>query len=265
MEYPVLIIVPHGGCTPPEELSSVTALSDLDIFMYSDACANDIFSFGRYVAANITTDISRLFVDTDRPINEMPPSARDGVMKMDTPSGRPVYQPDMFPSGIAVSNILSRYYVSFHDRIRDALAGDRVELILEFHTMLPVGPKYAKDADKPRPLIKIEHKTRYGGRFQETAGIDEARALAESILFNLDSLEGSVAGDYLVDSSDSPGYLMKRYGTRGIPMLKVSLSRALFINERYFNWDYMKADELRLGEIRNSVWGGIRFFCETFF
>lgn len=260
-----MIIVPHGGCRPPDELLLINALSDFDIFMNSDACANDIFSFERNAVADIKTDISRLYIDTDRILSDMPPSSKDGVMKVKTPSGKSVYRDNLFPGDIAISNILARYYLAFHEKIKETIETADVRLILEFHTMMPVGPAYAKDADQPRPLVKVEHKTRYGGRFMETAPETAARELAECIMQNLGSLEGSVAGDYEVDSSDSPGYLMRRYGTAGIPMMKVSLSRALFINEHHFNWEFLKADEIRLGEIRNSVWQGIEYFIKNFF
>lgn len=266
MKYPILIIVPHGGCQTPEELEGVSLPNEFDLFMEADACANDIFSFDRFTSfPRVDTYVSRLFVDVDRPLNAMPPSSPDGAMKSRIRSGKKIYEDDAFPSEVAISNILGRYYLPFHENIAAPIAQGNVRLILECHTVLPVAPSWAKDAESPRPIITIEHRTRYGGRFIDTAAKNAARELAQSIASSIGTIEGSVAGDWIVDSSDSEGYIMKRYGSRGIPMMKISISRAAFINERDFNWEFMRADEIKLGELRNSIWRGIeKFFRENF-
>jgi N-formylglutamate amidohydrolase len=265
MKYPILIVIPHGGYQVPEELSEITFLGKTDLFMEADTCANDIFSFERYTLPRIDTPISRYCVDLDRPLNALPPSDRDGIIKHHTHNGRPVFMDDLFPDEIALSNIFRRYYMPFHDTLDSLINSGTVRLMLECHTVPAVAPPSSKNAGEPRPLVQVDVGARYGGSKHITFDPAAAAELAISVASRFSDDAGSVAGDYHVNREDTGGYIQRRYGTRGVPMAKLSISKSLFINEKHFNWDYLSVDELRLGEIRNAVWEGIEAFYKKAF
>ncbi|TFH42908.1 MAG: hypothetical protein E4G96_02420, partial [Chrysiogenales bacterium] len=114
IRLPILVIIPHGGYTIPEELSGYEAVGTFDLFIQSDSCANEIFSFGDRVTGTVDTGISRLFVDLDRPYTALRPG-QDGVIKRTALDGKSVFIEDQFPDEIAIANILQRYYLPFHE------------------------------------------------------------------------------------------------------------------------------------------------------
>ena len=79
-KLPILIIIPHGGRTIPDELSGYEQIDDFGIFIESDAYANELFNFDN-IYYKINTHISRLFVDLDRPHSMLPPQFPDGILK----------------------------------------------------------------------------------------------------------------------------------------------------------------------------------------
>ena len=258
---PILIVIPHGGCRVPEELSGYQAVNDFDLFIQSDSCANEIYSFGNRVTGTINTDISRLFMDLDRPYTALPP-AQDGVVKKSTLFGKPVFRGDIFPDEIAISNMLHRYYFPFHQAIKKIIDTGGIRLILECHTMMAVGPARSPDAWKPRPTVLLEHRAG-GGTSSEGAG---ERDLAESLMGCLEKPfsgeEGTTAGKFIVRIDPSPGYILNNYGAAGPPMIRLSLSRSLFINDRFFSYEYLRVDDLRIRDLRDMMWEGIEKFFD---
>ena len=70
MKLPVLISIPHGGTKVPIELSKKTHLCRGDIFNNSDLFAREIFGIKESVEATVAADISRLFIDLYRNVQE---------------------------------------------------------------------------------------------------------------------------------------------------------------------------------------------------
>jgi N-formylglutamate deformylase len=261
---PILIIVPHGGCRVPEEFAGYEAVSKFDLLIQSDTCANDLFSFGDYVAGTIDTDISRLFVDLDRQYRSIPP-VPDGVIKKSTLHEKPVFRDNMFPDEIAISNVLQRYWFPFHEAIRKIMETGGLRLILDCHTMLAVAPPISRDPGKPRPIILLERIISNGDKSVSTCDTEVAASLMEHLKKSFSGVEGTIAEKFTMAGEPSSGYIHSHYGTGPIPMIRLSLSRTLFLNDTYFSYDYMRVDEIRIRQLRDLLWGAIeKFYLKNF-
>jgi formiminoglutamase len=264
-KIPVLIIIPHGGTKIPEELSGYERLNDFDLLHESDACANEIFSFRDGASALVDTYLSRLFVDMDRDPLVLPAADGDGVLKKKTSQGTPVFDEGMFPDEIAIAALVRRYYVPFHDTVARVLGTGDIRLVLDCHTMMAVGPPGARDAGKPRPLVSVQNTVETGKGIAATAPDELALGLLEALGKEFEKETATVARRFAHNDPHFCGSIMKRHGLGKVPLLRVSLSRALFFNDRYFSYEYLKVDPLRTGEINDRVWKALgRFYSRQF-
>jgi N-formylglutamate deformylase len=258
-QLPILITIPHGGCTVPEELFGYEALSRFELFMQSDACANDLFSFGDRVAATIDTDISRLFIDLDRAYTSLRPD-QDGVIKKSTRFGKPVFKDGHFPDDIAIANMIQRYWVPFHDAVKKIVSTGSVKLVLDCHTMMAVGPKLSRDPGKPRPLVMIEHLAGEKEKVRETCPAGIARSLMEQLEKSFTDEECTIAEKFFISDTPAAGYILQSFGKLSIPVLRVSLSQSLFLNDTHFSYDYLRVDDLRIRYLSKLLWEAIERF-----
>ncbi len=262
---PILIIIPHGGYSVPEELAGLTLAGKNELFFEADTCANEIFSFDDAVTASIDSYVSRLFVDLDRPSLLLPPASDDGVIKKETSSGKPLFPPDVFPDEISISNILKRYYFPFYRTIEKILSTGEIKLILECHTMMPVGPPGSPDPGKPRPIISACNVTDADGKNLKTCNEELLRGILEAMKKNFSGETSTVAPRFTGNIPLFRGNLLKTFGVGGIPMLRLSVSRSLFLNEAHFNFDYLRVDNLRISDIRDRLQSSIERFYARFF
>jgi len=248
----------------PDELSGYEAVSEFDLFIQSDTCANDLFYFNSNVADTIKTDISRLFIDVDKPYTALP-SDGGGVVKKTTLYGKPVYHEDMFPDEIAIANMLRRYYFPFHDSIKNTINAGAIELILECHTMMAVGPKLSSDPGKPRPLVQLEHMIPLNDTVVNTCEETLACSLLEYFEKSFYKEDGTIAQRYAIKRGASDGFILNSFGKGRIPIIRISISRALFLNDTYFNSDYLRVDELRIQQLKKLIWSAVeKFFIKNF-
>jgi N-formylglutamate amidohydrolase len=261
---PILIIIPHGGFKVPEELSGYESVSKFDLFMQSDTCANDLFSYGDQVAGTINTGISRLFIDLDRPYTALPP-VQDGVIKKSTLYGKPVFRENLFPDEIAISNVLRRYWFPFHDAVKKIITMGNIKLILECHAMMAVGPKISRDPGKPRPIVRLDSSISGKDGIASTCGIEIVRSFMEHLKKPLAREQETIAEKFTIGDGPSGGFILTQYGAGPVPMIRLSISRALFLNDTYFSYDYLRVDELRIRQLRDLTWEAIeKFFNRNF-
>lgn len=256
---PILIIIPHGGQAVPDELSGYEQIDRFGIFIESDTCANELFAF-EDVVAKIDTYISRLFVDLDRSPLMIPPVSSDGVIKKETLCGRRIFKEGVFPDEIAITNILKRYYLPFHETIAKIIDSGELKLIIECHTMMPVGPRNSFDAGRPRPLITVENIINRNGDSLLTCPIELARSFITVLNKRFNNEDNTIAGRLSLNKQRSMGYILEKYGLGEIPMLRLSISRSLFLNDNYFNYDYLEVDALRIDELKEKIWSAIDKF-----
>ncbi len=264
-KLPILVIIPHGGYNIPDELSDYAVVDKFELFMNADTCANEIYDFSDRVSAYMNTYISRLFIDLDRNFTDLPPSNPDGVIKKKTMNKRNVFPEKIFPDEIAISNILNRYYFPFHDTIEKIMTTGQIKLILECHTMPAIGPAISSDPGSPRPIFSIENMISSKDRIVSTCSDNLASDLINRLKKSFTRESETVTGKIKLNHRKIKGHILEKYGTKKIPMLRISLSRSLFLNERYFSYDYMRVDELRIRRIRLSIWEAVeKFFKKNF-
>lgn len=262
---PILILVPHAGRSVPDELAGYEILGDFELFFESDACADVLFDFGDNTVARIDSPISRLFVDLDRHHLMVSPRTDDGVVKKSTSAGVPIYPPGVFPDEIAINNLLMRYYHGFHGAVEKILETGRIRLVLDCHTMMAVGPKHAADPGRPRPLVTVNNVVMDRGTPVKTCPDEIARGLLESMRKSLGSEEWTVGEPFALNTPAFGSHIMLRHGRGKIPLLRLSVSRALFINDRYFRHDDLSVNSVRMLDLRRKLWQGIeRFFRRNF-
>ncbi len=265
MKLPFLIIIPHGGTSIPEELSGYESLSPFHLFIESDAGANFIYNLSEYGCPVVKSQISRLFIDTDRDYRSVYPVTESGVIKKITAMNRPVFIDDCYPDEIAISNILRRYYFSFHRQIRDSLNSFMPEMIIQCHTHLPVGPEKSRDRGMPRPLVMTGYTTGGDEKLNRTSSADMAAGLA-SILSRALSGEGdTVAEKYTVKDLSDESHMMKLYGSKKIPMLYLSLSSSLMLTDRFFDLENIEISEERLKNLRGIIAESLIKFYRKYF
>lgn len=255
-KHPILIIIPHGGYTVPEELAGLEAVSEFDLFVQADTCANDLFRFGDRVIASIDATVSRLFIDLDRSYQDISTVQSDGVIKIKTLFGKDTFQEGAFPDEIAIANMLKRYYFPFHETVEKIISSGEIKAVVECHTQLPVGPQACHDAGKPRATVNVANKAIINDDSFTTCDDDVARLLIDSVMKQLAQEDQSVVPS-AVTHAPPRSFLIRKYGLRGIPYLRLSLSKSLFLNDRDFSHDYLRVDELRIIDLRERLWKGI--------
>jgi N-formylglutamate deformylase len=254
-EYPILILIPHGGYLVPEELSGYEAVSDFDLFMQADTCAIELFGFGPRVSATLDSPVSRLFVDLDRSCQDISPTRADGVVKAKTLFGRNTFSDDSFPDETAIANILRRYYFPFHTAAERIIGTGEIGCIIECHTVMPVGPPTAHDPGVPRATVAVEHTFSRDDAPIITCQEEKARLLLESLLRSIEE-DRSIVPSGLREAPPRSS-LIKKFGVSGVPYVRLSISKSLFLNDTHFSHDYLKVDELRIRDLREKIWQGI--------
>ncbi|MDA3899218.1 MAG: N-formylglutamate amidohydrolase [Spirochaetes bacterium] len=252
-KLPILIIIPHGGLQIPEELESHALTDRLELFLSSDACANELFNFEAEVAGVITTHISRLFVDLNREQTAVAPRTEDGVIKKNTIYGKPIYEAPYFPDEIATANIIKRYYTPFYNTIDKIIKSGEIRMIVECHTSLGIGLPRTPKADMPLPFITIHNRIE-----RNMAPIQTCHDTASSMLLEMLRKGFSLSSSMETKISDKPatGSLIQTFA-KYIPYLRLDISRSLFFDDRYFNMEYIKVDQLRIKSLRKKIWDAL--------
>jgi N-formylglutamate deformylase len=262
-KLPILVIIPHGGRTVPDEISGHEQIDEFGIFIESDAYANELFNY-HDVFTTVSTHVSRLFVDPDRHQTMLPPQFTDGIIKKESQGGRKIFKEKIFPDDIAIINIIKRYYDPFHKSIQEAVSNGRIKLILECHTMMPVGPRHAKDAGQPRPLINIENTIKTSVRTIRTCPTETTENFLSCLKKYFSNEDCTVSEKYSLNNPQTEGYILETYGQNKIPMLRLSLSTSLYLNDKYFDYDSLTVDKLRIKELNERIWAGIEKYASKY-
>jgi N-formylglutamate deformylase len=262
-KLPILIIIPHGGRMIPDELSGHEQIDEFGIFIESDAYANDLFNFPD-ASFTASINISRLFIDLDRPTTMLPPQFPDGVIKKESQGGRKIFKDKIFPDEIAIANILKRYYSPFHRSVREAVSSGKIKLIIECHTMMPVGPRQAKDAGQPRPLINVENTLKTSIRTSRTCPSETLENFLSCFKKYFNNEDCTVSEKFSLNNPLNEGYILETYGQTKIPMIRFSISTSLYLNDEYFDYDTLTVDKLRIKELNERIWSGIEKYASKY-
>lgn len=226
--YPFLFSIPHSGKNIPPELSRRLLLTKQEILYYSDPGTRELYDFGRDAAALIDTSVSRMAVDLNRPPLPLPPRDPDGIIKIRTIDGKPVYRDGMIPDLPLIHRLMMAWYFPYHQKIDELIDTRGVAMAFDCHSMLPLGSGEQKDAGKKRPLICLGNNGNRKGQAKKngitTCPEDWIQALADEFRSEF-SLDTEVA----INNPFSGGFIANaHFWRKGIPWIQIEVNRALY-------------------------------------
>jgi N-formylglutamate amidohydrolase len=253
--------IPHGGQKVPTEAADRCALTEENIFQESDAFTPQIYGMADAVLGQVTQDVARAIVDLNRSQKEVPPLAEDGAIKSITSNGEPVWQVGSMPDKALMEVLLEQHYFPYHRRLEAMLAehSSQVRLLIDCHTMAPVGPSKAKDAEKRRPLICLSN-------LGDEIGVAYRRkrtSLPSQLILELGSIMADVfaediatlshASPVLINNPFKGGHITQHYSSLGYRVLQVELSKDLYLHPRWFDSEARTVDEERIRELNGKL------------
>jgi len=261
--YPFLFSIPHGGVSVPPEVRGLVNLSRKEIVFNSDPHTRLLYGFDDAVEALVDFEVSRIFVDTNRAPYEYPPRAQDGVIKVITQDGTPVYRKGLVPGRELIGTLLQKYYFPFHNRLADVIDTHPVEVAFDCHSMLPKAPPVRMDAGRPRPLFCLSNRgDRFGKPLRKgghvTCPPEWLSALARSFQAEFDG-EGRVA----MNEPFRGGFITVAHHRRTrTPWIQIEINRDLYETEEYIDPGTHKVDEARIAELRGRILSAVAGFWE---
>jgi N-formylglutamate deformylase len=225
-QYPFLLTIPHGGVRIPEEIAGLIALTSAEIGYFSDPATGLLYQFQGSVSHVLTTAISRMVVDLNRPPYHLPPRYPDGVIKTRTVHGGQVYS--QAPDITLIHRLLMSHYFPFHAEVDRILGAGEVALALDCHSMLPTGPVTQKDAGRARPAVCLSNNGDAAGR-QRPGTLATCPAPLISALADSFREELGIGAEVLINRPFSGGFITNaHYWHKGIPWIQVEVNRALY-------------------------------------
>lgn len=255
--YPFLISIPHGGVSVPSEVRGLVNLSREEIVFNSDPHTRILYGFDDAVEALVDFDVSRIFVDTNRAPYDYPPRAQDGVVKVITQDGTPVFKRGQTPGRELIGTLLQYYYHPFHERLARALDTLPIGIAFDCHSMLPRSPPVRMDAGRERPLFCLSNRGDRNGRLKRPGGLvtcppEWLQALTRSFQAEFDG-EGRVA----MNDPFRGGFIsVAHYRRRRIPWVQVEINRG------FYETDDREADETWLAGLRERIFAAITGFWD---
>ena len=259
---PFIVSIPHGGLTVPPEVADRCALTDEEIFDESDAYSRELYGVSDIVLGEVTQEVARAIVDLNRPPEELPPEAEDGAVKALTRFDRPIWRASETPDRDLQKTLLERHYHPYHQRLEALLKAHRgeVRLLIDCHTMSSVGPPAAMDAGKPRPLICLGNLGDEAGRIgsRERTSLPEPTTVRlRDIMTEIFSSDpAAAAGNEELIALNRPfvgGHITRHYSSKGFQVVQIELSKALYLDDRWFDAGEGAIDEGRLMEINAKL------------
>lgn len=222
---PVLLSIPHGGNRIPEELKDRLCIEPADLFDDGDAYTQEIYDLGKKVMSIIGTNIARAFVDVARAPCERPPTNLDGVVKIATCHGCPIYAPGREPGPRLIRKLLTNYYYPYHIRLLEAQRQQGLELALDCHSMARVGTAISPDPGLRRPMICLSNQRGI------TCSREMIKALAGCFCRAFSLPEKEVA----INWPFAGGYITRNNGIYSLSWVQVDINRALYLEKPWFD------------------------------
>ncbi|HOB18633.1 MAG TPA: N-formylglutamate amidohydrolase [Candidatus Methanoculleus thermohydrogenotrophicum] len=261
--YPFLFSIPHSGVSVPPEVRGLANLSRREIIFNSDPHTRLLYGFDDAAEALVDFEVSRIFVDPNRAPYEYPPRTRDGVVKVTTQDGTPVYRKGLVPGRELIGTLLQRYYFPFHNRLANLIDAHSIEIAFDCHSMLPTAPPIQKDAGRPRPLFCLSNRGDRNGRPRRKGGLvtcppEWLSALARSFQDEFDG-EGRIA----MNDPFRGGFItVAHYRRTRTPWIQVEVNRDLYETDGYIDPETHQVDEARIAELRGRILSAIIGFWE---
>ena len=218
---PFALYIPHGGVETPEELSGLVVSTREDMREDIDHLTREIFSVpDGMVAAQISFEIARTFVDLNRHPDAWGADHADGVVKSLTHLHRPVFS--RFPTRATVEGMLERLYQPYHQWLAARTRDPEVVLLLDCHSMAPASLSGSPDRPgRSRPLFNLGHR---GGASAPLPLVQSLReVMAEVYQIPLDEVR--------IDCPFNGGYITQTYHSPTSHAIQIEFNRAFYLGE----------------------------------
>jgi formiminoglutamase len=252
-QLPVLLSIPHSGTEIPEELRDRVQLVPVDVWDDIDAFSRQVYDLGDRVAAVITTDVARTFVDPNRAPDDRPPDNPDGVVKSHTCYNRVIYKEGLEPDEALIELLLEKYYEPYHRRIRDVVQrGPSAGVVLgvDCHTMSALGPDVAPDPGGIRPMVCLGNL--HGQGCSQQAIDRMTSCFVEAFGFN--------SADVTQNEPFAGAYITRSYGGNPIPWIQVEMNQSLYLKPRQSDREVPRVDLKRQREMRSQFERALRLY-----
>ncbi|UCG51052.1 MAG: N-formylglutamate amidohydrolase [Candidatus Latescibacterota bacterium] len=214
MSLPILISVPHAGLRIPEEITTLVELDQAEIRRDGDEQAAEIYGpLEPDVAAYVTTDIARAFVDLNRAEDDR---RADGVVKTHTCFNVKVYNTELGED--LIETLLEKYHRPYHKKLTELAARGEARVGIDCHTMLATGPPVGPDPGRPRPAACVSN---LDGISCPTPWLTSLAARLEEALGHEIALNDPFKG----------GFITRTHAAE-IPWLQLEMSRGPFATVR---------------------------------
>lgn len=234
---PVVLSVPHGGTKVPPELKHRCRLGLAAILRDGDTWARHLFDFEEITAEGcVDTEVARAVVDMNRSPEDLPPANPDGVVKISTVLGEPVWQSLGGLTGDEVRLLLEKYHRPYHRQIaRMCEKRAAIRLGLDCHTMLAQAPPEKGEEHLRRPLICLSN---LGDDSGEPDGLPVSappallRALQHALerVFESDPRFAGAHPDVVLNRPFRGGFIVKNHSAAGeVPWIQVEFNRSLYL------------------------------------
>jgi N-formylglutamate amidohydrolase len=219
---PFALSIPHGGVETPEELVGTVIVTPEDQREDIDHLTREIFSVPEgLVAAQITFETARTFVDLNRHPNAWGAEQADGVVKSLTHLNRPVFS--QFPDRAIIERLLDRLYRPYHQRLAELVEDPEVVLLLDCHSMAPASLPVSPDRPgQPRPMINLGHRGGASAPFWLVQTLQEV--MAEVYQLPLEEVR--------IDYPFNGGYITHTYHSPHSHAIQIEFNRAFYLGDQ---------------------------------
>jgi len=259
---PILVSIPHGGTEVPDVVRQRTRLDARALSYYSDPLSLYLYDLGEMATATVTTPVSRVIVDLNRPPYHLPPRYPDGVVKTMTSLGLPVWKEGQVPDLSCIHALLLRHYFPYHAEIDRILLSGTVTVALDCHTMVSRGLPGQPDAGKDRPLFCLSNN---GDRLGSARPGALPTCPAEWIQVLAKTIRHYFPGPQPVEINHPfhGGFIVNaHFWHTGIPWIQLEMNRSLYEREDSSPTTGSLADRVRVGELNGVIREIIREWFE---
>lgn len=242
---PFIISVPHCSGKVPAALQSTLDLTEEEIDESKDLGTAEIFGT---LPSRVTlcAEWSRLVVDLNRDWDRRD---RRGVVPLVDYNGRVLYRPGCFPDEEDILFRISRYYLSYHNCLKESLKDPEIRGIIDCHSLYEVAPVEAPDAGDRRKDIVLGNNGDSKG--QEFPGMGKPTASSETVQM----LKRAFQQHGFSVSLNNPyrgGFITTHYGHASSDndriFIQIEINQGLYLHS-----ETNRIDRIRISDIRERV------------
>ena len=253
---PFIISIPHCSGKVPAALRSTLDLTDEEIFESMDRGTSEIFGSLPSRAA-LCAQWSRLIVDLNRDSDRRD---RKGVVPQVDYHGRVLYRPGCVPDEKEIRFRIERYYLPYHDRLKESLEDPEIRGIIDCHSLCEVAPVEAPDAGGRRKDIVLGNNGDSEGN--QSPGMGKPTASPETVRMLKRAFQ-EYGFSVSINNPYKGGFITTHYARRFSGndkfFMQIEINQGLYLNS-----EKNRIVGSRIKDVRERVHKVFRSFSVTF-